>query len=101
GVGEDSEVSVSVRIIAATNRDLGKMREQGRFRADLFHRLNVLSIDVPALRERHDDLRPLVNHFLEEYRPLYHGELPKVNAEFFEALKEVKLPGNVRQLENL
>jgi len=101
GVGEDREVAVSVRVVAATNRDLEKMGQQGSFRADLFHRLNVLSIAVPALRERIDDLAPLIEHFLEKYSALYLGAPPAISAEFLEALGQVGLPGNVRQLENL
>jgi transcriptional regulator with GAF, ATPase, and Fis domain len=101
GVGEDRDVVVNIRVIAATNRDLIQMGQQSRFRADLFHRLNVLSIRVPPLRERKDDLAPLTHHFLEKYRPLCCGALPEVGADFLEALRQVVLPGNVRQLENI
>ncbi|MGB7792222.1 MAG: sigma-54 factor interaction domain-containing protein, partial [Terrimicrobiaceae bacterium] len=64
GVGEDRDIQVNVRVVAATNRDLDQMGQQSRFRADLFHRLNVLSIRVPPLSERADDLAPLTQHFL-------------------------------------
>jgi len=101
GVGEDREVKVSVRVVAATNRKLEKMGREESFRADLFHRLNVLSIEVPALRERPDDLAPLIAHFLEKYRSLCTGALPAIGAEYLEALRRLHLPGNVRQLENL
>ena len=70
GVGEDHEMEVSARVVAATNRDLDQMIRQNKFRADLFHRLNVLSIQVPPLRERPDDLAPLVEHFLQKHRSL-------------------------------
>src|SRR4029077_16293261 len=76
GVGEDREVKVSVRVVAATNRNLEKTGGEECFRADLFHRLNVLSIEVPALRTRLDDLAPLIAHFLEKYRSLCTGALP-------------------------
>lgn len=101
GVGEDREVEVSVRVVAATNRDLEQMMRQNKFRADLFHRLNVLSIEVPPLRERPEDLAPLVQHFLQKYRSLTAPASQKVDADFLEALRQIELPGNVRQLENL
>jgi len=101
GVGEDSDVKVNIRVLAATSRDLAKMGRQGYFRTDLFHRLNVLSIEVPALRERSDDFSPLIRHFLEKYRTLGAAVPVGVSAEFLEALRQVELPGNVRQLENI
>ena len=101
GVGEDSDVKVNIRVLAATSRDLEKMGRQGCFRTDLFHRLKVLSIDVPALRERADDLAPLIRHFLEKYRTLSAAVPAGVSAEFLEALRQVDLGGNVRQLENI
>ena len=101
GVGEDRDIQVNVRVVAATNRDLDQMGQQSRFRADLFHRLNVLSIRVPPLSERADDLAPLTQHFLEKYRSLCCGRLPEVGADFLDALQQIALPGNVRQLENI
>jgi two-component system, NtrC family, response regulator HydG len=101
GVGEDSDVEVNIRVVAATSRDLQKMGRQGCFRTDLFHRLNVLSIEVPALRERADDLALLIEHFLEKCRPLSATLPAGVSAEFLDALQQVELPGNVRQLENI
>jgi DNA-binding NtrC family response regulator len=101
GVGEDRDVKVDVRVVAATSRDLEEMGRQGRFRTDLFQRLNVLSIEVPALRERPDDLAPLIRHFLEKYRTLSARIPAGVSADFLEALRQVELPGNVRQLENI
>jgi transcriptional regulator with PAS, ATPase and Fis domain len=100
-VGEDHEVSVDVRIIAATNRDLDQMVQQKRFRADLFHRLNVLSIYIPPLRGRPADIKPLIEHFVEKYRFLKPAGSPMVAPDFIEALIQVELPGNARQLENL
>ena len=101
GVGEDREIEVNVRVVAATNRDIDQMAQQSRFRADLFHRLNVLSFRVPPLHERGDDLAPLTKHFLEKYRSLCCGAVPEVGADFLDALRQIALPGNVRQLENL
>jgi transcriptional regulator with GAF, ATPase, and Fis domain len=100
-VGEDEEVKVDVRVLAATNRDLEQMVHQGNFRADLFHRLNVLSVRVPPLRERLADLEPLIQHFLSKYRALLHARPLAVAPEFVEALAQFGLPGNVRELENL
>jgi transcriptional regulator with PAS, ATPase and Fis domain len=101
GVGEDQEVPVSVRVIAATNRDLDAMVQQRKFRADLLHRLNVLSIHIPPLRERLADLKPLVEHFLEKYRSLRPAGVLSVAPDFVDALTQVELPGNARQVENL
>jgi DNA-binding NtrC family response regulator len=101
GVGEDREVPVSVRIIAATNRDLDAMVQQGKFRADLFHRLHVLSIHIPPLRERPADLKPLIEHFLQKYQFLKPAQPLAVAPDFIDALTQLELPGNARQLENL
>jgi two-component system response regulator AtoC len=101
GVGEDREEKVSVRVVAASNRDLEQMIRQNKFRADLFYRLNVLSIQVPPLRDRPDDLGPLLEHFLHKYRSLTFAGVFKARMDFLQALRQVELPGNVRQLENL
>jgi transcriptional regulator with GAF, ATPase, and Fis domain len=100
GVGEDQEVQVSVRVVAATNRNLEELVREGRFRADLFHRLNILSVHIPPLRQRLADLRPLVEHFIRKYRSLCVVPNLSVGAEFVEALAQLGFPGNVRQLEN-
>ena len=100
GVGEDRETAVDVRVIAATNQNLDSMVEERRFRVDLFHRLNVLSIHVPPLRERRGDVKPLVEYFLRSYGSL-NPKAKFASADFFQALMELRLPGNVRQLENL
>jgi two-component system, NtrC family, response regulator AtoC len=101
GVGEDREVAVSVRIVAATNRDLHAMVEQGQFRADLFHRLNVLSIQIPPLRERPGDVEPMIRHFLQKHQHINPVAPLSVDRDFIEALRQVELPGNARHLENL
>jgi two-component system response regulator PilR (NtrC family) len=100
-VGEEREVPVSVRIIAATNRDLPAMIRQGLFREDLFHRLNVLAMHIPPLRERPADVGPMVEHFLGKHRSLNPTASPSAGPAFVEALTRVALPGNIRQLENL
>src|ERR1044071_6478065 len=102
GVGDDREVCVSVRVVAATNRDLGGLVRQGNFREDLFHRLNTLSVHLPPLRQRTDDIEPLVEHFLDRHRrPGPAGESLSAGPEFIDALKLMRLPGNSRELEHL
>jgi transcriptional regulator with PAS, ATPase and Fis domain len=100
-VGTDHEVGVNVRVIAATNRNLELMMERGQFRVDLFHRLNMLSVHLPPLRERLTDLKSLVDNFLAKYRSVTTSEIPSVDRDFIEALAQLELPGNVRQLENI
>jgi transcriptional regulator with PAS, ATPase and Fis domain len=100
-VGTDHDVGVDVRVIAATNRNLERMMERGQFREDLFHRLNMLSVHLPPLRERVDDLKPLIDSFLGEYRSAAISEISSVDRDFIEALAQLELPGNVRQLENI
>jgi DNA-binding NtrC family response regulator len=100
-VGEDHEVSVDVRIIAATNRDLAQMIREGTFREDLFHRLNVITIHVPPLRERRTDIPLLIEHFAGKYRELNDLAGGSIGAGFIEAVCQLELPGNARQLENL
>jgi transcriptional regulator with GAF, ATPase, and Fis domain len=101
GVGQDHEVPIRTRVVAATNRNLKEMVRENRFRADLFHRLDILSIHVPPLRQRLDDVRPLLQHFLKKYRSIANGNELSVQDEVIEALSEIELPGNARQLENI
>ena len=97
-LGEDTSRAVDVRIIAATNRDLESMIAGGDFREDLYHRLAVLEMRVPPLRERKDDLRALVDHFLDTGP----GPSPqRVGKDFLQALRALTFPGNIRQLRNL
>ncbi len=100
-VGEDRDVPVSIRVVAATNRNLREMVERKEFRDDLFHRINVVSIHIPPLRERPEDIEPLLDHFLVKHRPMVGGKMLKAQEEFVAALKKLQLPGNARQLENL
>lgn len=101
GVGFDQEVPVNVRVVAATNRSLEEMVKSGKFREDLYHRLNGLSVRVPPLHERPEDLRPLIEHFLEKYSAFTNDQIRAVSTEFVEALMRVELPGNARQVENI
>ncbi len=100
-LGEDEEVPVSVRVIVASHRDIPEMVRTGEFRGDLFHRLNVLCIEIPPLRERREDLWPLVSHFYEKYRELGTGLPLGAGRDFADALVGIPLPGNARQVENL
>jgi DNA-binding NtrC family response regulator len=101
GVGFDQEVSIDVRVIAATNRSLEQMVKQRRFREDLYHRLNVLAVNIPPLRDRQEDLQPLTEHFLKKYSALNQGHTRTASSDFVEALTQVELSGNARQLENI
>lgn len=101
GVGFDHEVPIDVRVIAATNRNLEEMVKQRRFREDLYHRLNVLSVRIPPLRERFSDLQPLTEHFLDKYSGLSGRATHSASGEFIEALMQLQLLGNARQLENI
>jgi two-component system NtrC family response regulator len=96
-VGSEKERKVDVRVIAATNRDLTTAIATGRFRQDLFYRLNVFPLEIPPLRERLDDLPPLVAHLLGRLT----DDPPDVAPEAFEKLKSHSWPGNVRELDNI
>ncbi|MGH7461605.1 MAG: sigma 54-interacting transcriptional regulator, partial [Longimicrobiales bacterium] len=100
-VGDEKDASVNVRVIAATHRDLAERVAQGAFRADLFHRLTVLTLRVPPLRERREDMGPLIEHFLAQYGELVLGRPVSATTEFVQAISQLELPGNVRELENI
>ncbi len=99
-VGSSEEVNVNVRLIAATNRDLEAEIRQGRFREDLYYRLNVVTIALPALRERIGDIPILIQHFLEKYGREFGRPDLKVSDEAVRYLTAHGWPGNVRELEN-
>jgi transcriptional regulator with GAF, ATPase, and Fis domain len=100
-VGSSEPVSVDVRIIAATHRDLAAMISEGRFREDLFFRLNVLPIRVPPLRDRIEDIPELVGHFLKVYAGRAGKAVTTIDDDTLAALKGYHWPGNIRQLENV
>jgi len=100
-VGDDITRSVDVRVIAATNRDLEKLIVDGEFREDLFYRLSVFPVEVPALRERGDDIVQLAQHFLEQTCVDFGREALKMNRSQAEHLKAYSWPGNVRELKNV
>ncbi len=100
-LGGLQEVRVDVRVLAATNQDLPKMVEEGRFREDLFWRLNVFSIKIPPLRERREDIEPLARYFLKRFAQKHGKSLEGLSREALGALLVYDFPGNVRELENI
>jgi two-component system response regulator HydG len=101
-VGSSKAVKVDLRVIAATNRDLETEVASGRFRTDLYYRLNVIPLNLPALRERADDIPLLADHFMKLYCPDYPGNLgTAVDEAALRALQTYDWPGNVRELENV
>jgi len=100
-VGGNKDIHVDVRIIAATNKDLKEEVEGGRFRDDLFFRLNVVRIDVPPLRDRRSDIPFLVAHFLSKFAEKLGRDISDVDPEVMQALYRYSWPGNVRELENV
>ena len=100
-VGSTKSVSTNIRIIAATNIDLEKAVEEGRFREDLYYRLNVIPITVPALRNRRTDIPLLLNHFIDKYSKDSSRGLDGISEPALEALCNYPWPGNIRELENL
>lgn len=99
-VGGTDEISIDVRVIAATNRDLEHQVAENTFREDLYYRLSVIPITVPPLRDRREDISLLVNHFVKKYAPVAGKNISRVKPESLSALANYEWPGNVRQLEN-
>jgi two-component system response regulator AtoC len=99
-VGGTKSITVDARIIAATNRDLTELIAEGRFREDLFYRVNVVSLHLAPLRDRRGDIPALVEHFLAKYRERYHRERVSLSHKTLAALQAWDWPGNVRELEN-
>jgi len=100
-VGSNIEKKVDIRIIAATNKNLVDEVIAGRFREDLYYRLNVVEIKVPPLRERKSDIRLLAQHFLEKYARAAGREITKISSYAVDLLQRYDFPGNIRELENL
>ena len=99
-IGSTKEEKVDVRIISATNKDLKKLTQEGKFREDLYYRLNVFPIYIPPLRERKEDIEVLIKHFLKIYSKKFNRKY-EIKEEAIEILKNYRWPGNVRELENL
>jgi len=99
-VGGSRDIKVSVRIIAATNKDLAKDVEEDRFRKDLYYRLRVIPIEIPPLRERREDIEPLVRAFVQHFNVEFGKSVEDITPEALECLRAYSWPGNVRELRN-
>jgi transcriptional regulator with GAF, ATPase, and Fis domain len=100
-VGDDRTRTVNVRVVAATNRDLGRDVEQGRFRRDLYYRLSVLPLEIPPLRERREDILPMARCFIRATSRKLHKAEPTLDADAEKALLSYDYPGNARELQNI
>ncbi len=100
-LGSVKSIDLDIRIIAATNRNLKKMAGQGKFREDLFFRLNVVNITIPPLKDRKEDLPLLVSHFIAKYNRQFSKNITSLSEEAMEVLLNYDFPGNVRELENI
>ena len=100
-VGGSETIRVDIRIIAATNRNLEDLIQKGLFREDLYYRLNVVTISIPPLRERREEIPLFIDHFLRKYREEEKKEIDSVSKEAMNALLKYDFPGNVRELENI
>jgi formate hydrogenlyase transcriptional activator len=99
-LGSTKTIRVNVRIIAATNRDIGRMVEEQRFRSDLYYRLKVFPVTVPPLRDRTEDIPLLVRHFAQKFAQRMKKRIETIPSEAMKALQAYPWPGNVRELEN-
>jgi two-component system, NtrC family, response regulator HydG len=99
-VGGNQPIKVDFRCVAATNRPLEKLVDEGKFRPDLFYRLNVFRIEIPALRERKEDIPLLVTHFMRKFSREMNKRITRVSPRAMDALQQHSWPGNIRELEN-
>jgi len=99
-VGDTKPAKVNVRIIAATNRNLSEEIKEGKFREDLFYRLNVFTIELPSLRDRKEDILPIARNFLTVFAQRTNKRITSMSKEFINRLKEQAWKGNVRELKN-
>ena len=100
-LGSTKTIHVDVRLVAATNRDLAAMVADGRFRSDLYYRLNVFPLVLPPLRERRDDISPLVRHFTQRFARRMGRRIETIPSAVMEALVGYPWPGNIRELQNV
>lgn len=100
-IGGEETIKINVRIIAATHRNLEEMVKSMEFREDLYYRLNVIPIFLPPLRERKQDIAPLLEHFIDKIGKRINKRITVVTNDAMESLLEYKWPGNIRELENL
>jgi DNA-binding NtrC family response regulator len=99
-LGDTRPIHIDVRVIATTNRALAGLVAEGKFRADLFYRLNVIPLSLLPLRDRREDIPELVDHFLRKYAPVSHSGVVRLSPELLDRLQKYDWPGNVRELEN-
>lgn len=100
-IGGDREIPVDIRIISATNHDIESLLGEGKFRLDLYHRINTYMINIPPLRERPEDIEPLLDYFMEKFSSKKKKPVPEVSKNLFQKLKKYHFPGNVRELKNM
>ena len=100
-IGSNKTIEVDVRIISATNKDLEKMIEEGKFREDLYHRINMVEIHLPPLRKRKSDIKPLADYFLKKFAQTYNKKLLGFSPQAMQLLHDYDWPGNVRELQNV
>ncbi len=100
-LGAVRSVSTNVRIIAATNRDLEQLVREGKFREDLFYRIHVIRLKLPTLRERREDILPLIDHFIAKFNRLRHKDIAGLSEQAMSILLRHEYPGNIRELENI
>ena len=100
-VGSEKSIPIDIRLICATNMNLEQMVEEGRFREDLYYRINTMQIHLPALRERCDDIQPLAERFLRKYANQYHRIVESISADALQQLKAHPWSGNIRELQNV
>ena len=100
-VGRSKPIKVDVRVIAATNRSLETAIKESKFRQDLFYRINVVSLELPPLRERREDITRLIEHFICRLSPMYGNRKPELAEDARAVLAQYSWPGNVRELENV
>jgi two-component system response regulator AtoC len=100
-IGGLKDIQVNVRIITATNQDLMKLKEEGKFREDLFYRINITALRMPPLRERPKDILPLTKYFIQKYNEKFHKDVQKVSKVVEDFFMAYNWPGNVRELRNV
>lgn len=100
-VGGTKPLPVDIRVIAATNENIPEQIKSGKFRQDLYHRLNVVNLELPPLRERKEDIALLAQYFFDKYNKQYNGSFKKISAEVWEYLKNYDWPGNIREMQHL
>lgn len=100
-IGGEKEIIADFRVIAATNRDLHELMREGRFREDLYYRLNVVSLHIPPLRKRHEDIIELTHYFLNDFSQRYQRPIYEFSPDVMQELLNYHWPGNIRELRNI